>query len=105
MISYTITLSDRDEGASFLGERLVQVGNAELEVTVSYPSRCGLVFNWKLGPGEVGAPDRALCSRLPRVMGGTVRTISLLGGGGQTSSLLSGEQTGPRRTRVDGDPR
>lgn len=87
-----------------MGEGLVQVGSVELEVTVSYPSRRGLVFNWKRGPGEVRAPDRALCSRLPRVMGGTVRPISLLGGGGQTSSLLSGEQTGPRRTRVDGGP-
>lgn len=87
-----------------MGEGLVQVGSVELEVTVSYPSRRGLVFNWKLGPGEVRAPDRALCSRLPRVMGGTVRPISLLGGGGQTSSLPSGEQTGPRRTRVDGGP-
>lgn len=87
-----------------MGEGLVQVGSVELEVTVSYPSRCGLVFNWKRGPREVRAPDRALCSRLPRVMGGTVRPISLLGGGGQTSSQPSGEQTGPRRTRVDGGP-
>lgn len=59
------------------------------------PGGSELVFNWKFGPREVRTPERAVWNHIPRVIGGALRMISLLEGGGQRSECC-GEVAGHR---------